>query len=223
MTHYRDNRAPGSTYFFTVRLLDPASTLLTDHFSAFGEAMRQARIRKPFHVDAWVVLPNHAHAIWTLPPDDHDCATRWRAVKIAFSKALNKTCLPGGAKSAAKSSAKSSATSSAIAGTRTLAGRAAALAGTDGGLSGSQAGTGDGTIWERHYRDYRIGDDDEYTALIDYLHSDPMRHGFCAQAADWPWSSLHRFVAAGFATPAVPAAPAPWMRAALQVERPLRP
>ena len=95
MTHYRDNRVPGGTFFFTVRLLDRGSTLLTDHFSAFGEAMRQARIRKPFHVDAWVVLPDHAHAIWTLPPGDHDCSTRWRAVKIAFSKALHKACLPG--------------------------------------------------------------------------------------------------------------------------------
>src|SRR5438067_5270232 len=100
MTHYRDNRVPGGTFFFTVRLLDPNSTLLTDHFSAFGEAMRQARVRKPFHVDAWVVLPNHAHAIWTLPPGDHDCSTRWRSVKIAFSKALNKA---GGSVSAQKS------------------------------------------------------------------------------------------------------------------------
>ncbi|MDQ2989840.1 MAG: hypothetical protein M3R60_12140 [Pseudomonadota bacterium] len=34
--------------------------------------------------------PDHAHAIWTLPPGDRDCASRWRAVKIAFSKALRK-------------------------------------------------------------------------------------------------------------------------------------
>jgi len=168
MTRYRDNRVPGMTYFFTVRLLDRNSTLLTDHFSAFGEAMRQARIRKPFHVDAWVVLPDHAHAIWTLPPGDHDCATRWRAVKIAFSKALHKTGL-------------------------TLASAA------------------DATIWERHYRDYRVGDDDEYAALIDYVHSNPMRHGLCQQAAEWPWSSLHRFVAAGFEVPQPPLASPPWL------------
>ena len=81
MNDYRHNRVPGGTFFFTVRLLDRGSTLLTDHFSAFGEAMRQARSKRPFHVDAWVVLPDHAHAIWTLPPGDHDCASRWRAVK----------------------------------------------------------------------------------------------------------------------------------------------
>jgi putative transposase len=167
MTHYRDNRVPGMSYFFTVRLLDRNSTLLTDHFSAFGEAMRQARVRKPFHVDAWVVLPNHAHAIWTLPPGDHDCATRWRAVKIAFSKALHKTGL-------------------------------------------ALSGAADAAIWERHYRDYRIGDDDEYTALIDYVHSNPMRHGFCEQASEWPWSSLHRFIAAGFTTPQARLPAPPW-------------
>jgi putative transposase len=170
MTHYRDNRVPGGTFFFTVRLLDPASTLLTDHFSAFGEAMRQARSRKPFHVDAWVVLPDHAHAIWTLPPGDHDCSTRWRAVKIAFSKALHKACLPG---------------------TR-------------------PASFADGAIWERHYRDYRVGDDDEYAALVDYVHENPVRHGLCKQAAEWPWSSLHRFVAAGFGLPQPPLPAPPW-------------
>jgi putative transposase len=167
MTRYCDNRVPGMTYFFTVRLLDRNSTLLTDHFSAFGEAMRQARIRKPFHVDAWVVLPDHAHAIWTLPPGDHDCATRWRAVKIAFSKALNKTGLV-------------------------------------------LAGASEATVWERHYRDYRVGDDDEYAALIDYVHSNPMRHGFCQNAVEWPWSSLHRFVAAGFDVPQPPLVAPPW-------------
>jgi putative transposase len=178
MTNYRDNRVPGGTFFFTVRLLDRDSTLLTDHFSAFGEAMRQARIRKPFHVDAWVVLPDHAHAIWTLPPGDHDCASRWRAVKIAFSKALHKACLPGGAKAR------------------------------------GDAATGDGTIWERHYRDYRVGDDEEYSSLIDYVHSNPVRHGFCQHPAEWPWSSLHRFVAAGLTPPAQALAQPPRMRPA---------
>ena len=91
MSDYRHNRVPGQTYFFTVRLLDRHSTLLTDHISAFGEAIRQARVKKPFHVDAWVALPDHAHAIWTLPPGDEDCAGRWRAVKIAFTKALSKS------------------------------------------------------------------------------------------------------------------------------------
>jgi putative transposase len=154
MTDYRHNRVPGGTFFFTVRLLDPASTLLTEHVSAFGEAIRHARTKKPFHVDAWVVLPDHAHSIWTLPPGDTDCASRWRAVKIAFSKALHKA---------------------------------------------SAAQAGHGAIWARHFQQRAIADDAEYGTLIDYVHNNPMRHGLCRQAGEWPWSSLHRFVAAGFA------------------------
>jgi putative transposase len=169
MTDYRNNRVPGGTFFFTVRLLDRGSTLLTDHISAFGEAMRQARARKPFHVDAWVVLPDHAHAIWTLPPGDHDCASRWRAVKIAFSKALNKAGVPC---------------------------------------------ANDGAIWERHYQDYRVLDDAEYTALVDYVHTNPLRHGCCSHPAEWPWSSLHRFVSAGLAAPQSLSAVPPWGHAA---------
>ncbi len=90
MSDYRHNRVPGLTFFFTVRLADRGSSLLTEHISAFGEAIRQTRTKKPFHVDAWVALPDHAHAIWTLPPGDTDCASRWRAVKIVFSKSLRK-------------------------------------------------------------------------------------------------------------------------------------
>jgi putative transposase len=169
MTDYRDNRVPGGTFFFTVRLLDRGSTLLTDHISAFGDAIRQARIRKPFHVDGWVVLPDHAHAMWTLPPGDHDCSSRWRAVKIAFSKALRKslaTAMP------------------------------------------------DSAIWARQYQEFRVKDDAEYAALIDYMHTNPVRHGLCLEACDWPWSSLHRFIAEGLKAPdgdALPVLP-PWAR-----------
>jgi putative transposase len=167
MTDYSNNRVPGGTFFFTVRLLDRGSTLLTDHISAFGEAIRQARIRKPFHVDAWVVLPDHAHAIWTLPPGDHDCSSRWRAVKIAFSKALRKSMVPG---------------------------------------------TADGAIWEPHYREFRVYDDRDYAALVDYVHGNAVRHGLCERAKDWPWSSLQRFISAGLCEPEFALALPPWAR-----------
>jgi putative transposase len=44
-----------------------------------------------FHIDAWVVLPEHMHCIWTLPPGDADYSRRWRLIKLIFSKALPKT------------------------------------------------------------------------------------------------------------------------------------
>jgi len=38
-----------------------------------------------------VVLPDHIHAIWTLPPGEADFSLRWRLIKIEFAKAVPKT------------------------------------------------------------------------------------------------------------------------------------
>ena len=92
MPNYRRNRVPGGTYFFTVNLLERKLSLLTDHIDALRTAVRQVRAKKlPFHIDAWVVLPNHLHCMWTLPPDDTDYSSRWKAIKIAFAKLLPAT------------------------------------------------------------------------------------------------------------------------------------
>jgi putative transposase len=85
---YRRNRVPGGTYFFTVNLLDRRSELLVTHIDAFRNAVRDVRTRAPFHIDAWVVLPDHMHCIWTLPTGDDDYSGRWRAVKKAFTKSI---------------------------------------------------------------------------------------------------------------------------------------
>jgi hypothetical protein len=42
------------------------------------------RRERPFRIDAWVVLPDHLHAVWTLPPGDDDTSTRWRLIKTLF-------------------------------------------------------------------------------------------------------------------------------------------
>jgi putative transposase len=39
------------------------------------EAVRRVRRSRPFSIDAWVVLPDHLHAVWTLPPGDDDFST----------------------------------------------------------------------------------------------------------------------------------------------------
>jgi putative transposase len=91
MPDYRRNRVPGGTYFFTVNLLERSSGLLITHIDALREAVRKVRAQRPFHIDAWVVLPDHMHAVWTLPPSDNDYSARWKAIKIAFAKTLPKT------------------------------------------------------------------------------------------------------------------------------------
>ena len=88
MPDYRRNRVPGGTYFFTVNLLERRSCQLVDHIESFRDAVRKVRAQRPFHIDAWVVLPDHTHCVWTLPPGDDDYSARWKAIKIAFAKTL---------------------------------------------------------------------------------------------------------------------------------------
>jgi putative transposase len=91
MTDYRRNRVPGGTFFFTVNLYDRGSGLLVQHIEVLRDAVRQAQNRAPFHIDAWVVLPDHMHCLWTLPDDNVDFSGRWNAIKINFSRKI-----PGG-------------------------------------------------------------------------------------------------------------------------------
>lgn len=91
MPDYRRNRVAGGTYFFTVNLLERKSSALVAHVGALREAVRTVRSVRPFHIDAWVILPDHMHAIWTLPFDDSDFPNRWKAIRIAFAKSLPKT------------------------------------------------------------------------------------------------------------------------------------
>lgn len=83
MSNYRRNRVPEGTYFFTVNLLERNSRLLIEHIDAFRDAVRQVRTRRPFHIDAWVVLADHTHCIWTRPPNDTDYSSRWKGIKTA--------------------------------------------------------------------------------------------------------------------------------------------
>jgi putative transposase len=90
MTSYRRNFVPGGSYFFTVNLADRRLRLLTEHIELLRTAFRQVKTRHPFTIDATVVLPDHLHAIWTLPEADIDFATRWRLIKATFSRGLRR-------------------------------------------------------------------------------------------------------------------------------------
>jgi putative transposase len=70
MVRYRRNFVHGGTYFFTVTLLDRNSSALVDHIGALRAAFRASRRERPFMIDAIVILPDHLHAILTLPEDD---------------------------------------------------------------------------------------------------------------------------------------------------------
>src|SRR5262249_18399538 len=80
---------PGGCWFFTAALLDRRSSLLTDPIELLRETTRRTtQQRFPFHIDAMTILPDHIHAVWTLPPGDADFSVRWRWIKIRFARAI---------------------------------------------------------------------------------------------------------------------------------------
>jgi putative transposase len=87
---YRRADVTGGTYFFTVNLAERQNTLLVDEIDTLRNVMKQVKRHHPFTIDAIVVLPDHLHALLTLPEDDKDFATRWMLIKSGFSRQIPK-------------------------------------------------------------------------------------------------------------------------------------
>jgi putative transposase len=157
MTNYRRNRVNGGSYFFTVNLADRTSTLLIDHIDLLRSAVSYTRERHSFTVDAMVILPDHLHAVWTLPLNDADYATRWRLIKTMFSRGVPR----------------------------------------DENRTASRMNKGERGIWQRRYWEHTIRDDLDFSRHVDYVHINPVKHGYVTRVADWPHSSFHRYVKDG--------------------------
>jgi putative transposase len=91
MPNYRRLFEAGGSYFFTVNLADRRQSLLVDRAAALMCAIHKVKHKRPFRLDALVILPNHLHAIWTLPEGDTDFPTRWRLIKTQFARAIPNT------------------------------------------------------------------------------------------------------------------------------------
>ncbi|MEI2808383.1 MAG: transposase [Albidovulum sp.] len=86
MSYYRRLRLPGASYFFTVALSQRGDDALVRHVDVLRQAFCVTASEHPLHCDAMVVLPDHLHAVWTLPPGDADFSIRWRKVKARFTR-----------------------------------------------------------------------------------------------------------------------------------------
>ncbi|MDB5971564.1 MAG: transposase [Hydrocarboniphaga sp.] len=155
--HYRRASAAGGIYFFTVNLADRSSQLLIEKISALRESVRLVKSRHPLEIDAWVVLPDHLHAVWTLPPGDADYSLRWALIKAGFSR-----CVESGEP-----------------------------------IGASRAKKGERGIWQRRFWEHQIRDDKDFARHIDYVHINPVKHGYIQRAADWPHSTIHRYIRKG--------------------------
>ncbi len=84
---YRRVYVPGGTYFFTVVTDNRRPIFSTpDAVEKLREAFRYTMDRFPFIIVACVILPDHIHFIWALPPDACDYSTRWRLIKSHFTR-----------------------------------------------------------------------------------------------------------------------------------------
>ena len=90
MSRYLRPRRPGASIFFTVTLAERGTDRLVRHVDLLRAAVRQTRAERPFGIDAWVVLPDHLHCVWTLPEGDAGYSVRMGAIKARFSMAIRR-------------------------------------------------------------------------------------------------------------------------------------
>lgn len=158
MSHYRRSDTAGATYFFTVVTYKRRRFLCDDDVSAaLRDAINKVRERHPFQIDAWILLPDHLHTIWTLPPNDANFALRWQQIKRYVSNQCGRRLHEDALMNASKHKHRES------------------------------------TLWQRRYWEHQIRDELDYQRHMDYLHYNPVKHGLCERAADWPYSSFQRY------------------------------
>jgi len=67
-------------------------------------------------------------------------------------------------------------------------------------LSESRRSKGERGIWQRRFWEHVIRDELDYARHVDYIHYNPVKHGYCKSVKDWPHSSFHRYVDQGIYT-----------------------
>ena len=87
MPNYRRPQIAGGTYFITQVTYQREPWLCRDvGRKALREAILKVRENHPFSIDAFVLLPDHFHCLWTLPPGDADFSMRLRLIKTHVTK-----------------------------------------------------------------------------------------------------------------------------------------
>jgi len=162
MPNYRRAVRPGGTFFFTLVTYRRARFLCGDLARALlRRAIDACRAVAPFEVDAFVLLPDHLHAIWTLPEGDADFSTRWARIKRSFTSAW------------------------------------VAAGGCEGAVSDSRRLNRRRGVWQRRFWEHVIRDERDLERHVDYIHYNPIKHGYVPCAHAWEWSSFHRLVREG--------------------------
>ena len=68
-------------------------------------------------------------------------------------------------------------------------------------ISTSRQRKGERGIWQRRYWEHQIRDEVDLQRHIDYIHFNPVKHGYVNTSSKWPYSSIHRYIKQGLITP----------------------
>jgi putative transposase len=166
MPEYRRTKLKGGTYFFTVVAFGRHPFLTHGQVrAALREGIQEVRQSMPFKIEAWVLLPDHLHAIWTLPEDDDNFGSRWAVIKRIVSKRYN------------------------------------SQEGITGPISNSRNKRDESPFWQRRFWEHCIRDELDFQRHLDYIHWNPVKHGYVKRVIDWPYSTFHRFLNNGIYPP----------------------
>ncbi len=180
MSNYIRPRVSGASIFFTVNLAERGGDGLVRHVDVLRDAVAATLAERPFRIEAWVVMPDHMHAVWTLPEGDAEYSVRWGSIKARFTRALRDERRPG--------------FSPADVPDELPVVRQGRFAGLKPGLRQAKR---EQAVWQRRFWEHHIRDDAEFAACVGYCHINPVKHGFVERPEDWAWSSVHRDMAGG--------------------------
>lgn len=169
MSNYLRPKVSGATVFFTVALAQRGSSMLVDEITQLREAVRLTKSERPFEINAWVVLPDHLHAVWTLPAGDADFSTRWGAIKARFTMSVRRAGFTPPPRLPVVTSGR--------------------YAGVNPGLRRDK---GEVAIWQRRFWEHHIRDEADYRAHLRYCWMNPVKHGLVERPEEWRYSSVHR-------------------------------
>jgi putative transposase len=170
MSRYIRPKAPGAVVFFTVNLVDRGANTLVRHVDLLRQAVAVTRAKRPFRIDAWVVLPDHMHCVWTLPEGDADYSTRMGEIKGRFSREVRR---------------------SGPAPTPSVHNPYGARGGRERVGAGPDLRS-EAPIWQKRFWEHHIRGEEDFAAHVRYCWINPVKHGLVGHPGEWPWSSWHR-------------------------------
>ena len=73
--------------------------------------------------------------------------------------------------------------------------------GEESPVSSAKRARGRRGVWQPRFWEHTLEDEEDLESHFDYVHYNPMKHGYVKRLAEWPWSSFHRYVAEGHYPP----------------------